>query len=64
MDWIRIIRHFGSVLCTEMDDGTRYVAVFPSDVQFNPEFADDYQDLYKDAESVVGTFTLVSPQGQ
>ena len=48
----------------DMEDGTRYIAVFPSDVQFNPEFADDYQDLYKDAESVVGTFTLVSPQGQ
>ena len=49
-------------LLAEMEDGTRYVAVFPSDVQFNPEFADDYQDLYKDAESVVGTFTLVGPQ--
>ena len=46
----------------DMEDGTRYIAVFPSDVQFNPEFADDYQDLYKDAESVVGTFTLVGPQ--
>ena len=49
-------------LLAEMGDGTRYVAVYPSDVQFNPEFADDYQDLYKDAESVVGTFTLLASQ--
>ena len=42
----------------ELEDGTRYVAVFPSDVQFNPEFAEDYEDLSKDAESVLGTFTL------
>ena len=42
----------------ELDDGTRYVAVFPSDVQFNPEFAEDYEDLSKDVESIVGTFTL------
>ena len=48
----------------EMEDGTRYVAVFPSDVQFNPKFADDYEDLFKDAESVVGTFTLLSSQEQ
>ena len=48
----------------ELEDGTRFVAVFPSDVQFNPEFADDYQDLYKDVESVVGTFTLLTPQEQ
>ena len=25
----------------EMEDGTRYVAVFPSDVQFDPGFAED-----------------------
>jgi hypothetical protein len=47
----------------EMEDGTRYIAVFPSDVQFKPEFAEDYQDMYKDVESIVGTFTM-APQGQ
>ena len=43
-----------------LDDGTRYVAVLPSDVQFNPEFAEDYQDMNKDVESVLGTFTLTA----
>ena len=42
----------------ELEDGTRFVAVFPSDVQFNPEFAEDYNDLNKDVENVLGTFTL------
>jgi len=42
----------------ELEDGSRFVAVFPSDVQFNPEFAEDYNDLSKDAENVLGTFTL------
>lgn len=42
----------------ELEDGTRYVAVFPSDVQFNPEFAEDYNDLSKDVENILGTFTL------
>ena len=42
----------------DLEDGTRYVAAFPSDVQFNPEFAEDYEDLSKDVESVLGTFTL------
>ena len=46
----------------DMEDGTRYVAVFPSDVQFNPEFAEDYEDLSKDAESVLGTFTLLDQE--
>ena len=45
----------------DLEDGTRYVATFPSDVQFNPEFVEDYEDLYKDVESVVGTFTLLAP---
>ena len=45
----------------ELEDGTRYVAAFPSDVQFNPEFAEDYEDLSKDAENVLGTFTLLAP---
>ena len=42
----------------ELEDGTRFVAVFPSDVQFNPEFAEDYNDLSKDVENILGTFTL------
>ena len=46
----------------DLEDGTRYVAVFPSDVQFNPEFAEDYEDLSKDAESVLGTFTLLDQE--
>ena len=46
----------------DLEDGTRYVAAFPSDVQFNPEFAEDYEDLSKDAESVLGTFTLLDQE--
>ena len=45
-------------LLADLEDGTRYIAAFPSDVQFNPEFAEDYMDLSKDAESVLATFTL------
>ena len=44
----------------EMPDGTRYLATFPTDVTFNPEFAEDYEDMSKDAESILGTFTLTA----
>ena len=43
----------------DLSDGTRYLAVFPSDVTFNPAYAEDYEDLSKDAERVLGTFTLL-----
>ena len=41
-----------------LENGIRFIATLPSDVTFNAEFAEDYEDLFKDVESVLGTFAL------